>query len=209
MIAERIVIKVGGSLFDVAELRSKLTDLFRRYSNHEICLVSGGGRSADIVRKLQPIHSLTDESAHNVALASMRVGEELLLELFPHTAPTASMDDLRQAWGANKIAIIHASSFLAAEEPAAKLPLERSWSVTSDSIAAWIATLVGANELLLLKSVAAPKTTLTEAASDGFVDEAFPRYAAQVPVTRWVNLRGENADPKDFTKDDPDSTAGM
>lgn len=207
--AKRIVIKVGGSLFDLVELRSKLTDLFGLYSNHEICLVSGGGRSADIVRELQPIHSLTDEAAHNVALASMRVGEELLLELLPHSAPAESMDDLRQAWGANRIAVVHASSFLAAEESAAKLPLERSWSVTSDSIAAWIASFVGANELLLLKSIAAPKTTLAAAASEGFVDEAFPRYAAQVPVTRWVNLRGENVTPKDFAMVNLDSATGM
>ena len=70
----------------------------------------------------------------------------------------------------------------------------QSWDVTSDSIAARIADLLGSDELVLLKSsLPEPQVaTLDEAAAAGFVDRCFPCYAAKLPLVRLVNLRDED-----------------
>jgi aspartokinase-like uncharacterized kinase len=87
--------------------------------------------------------------------------------------------------------------FLRREEP--HLPgrsLPSSWDVTSDSIAARLAIVTGADELVLLKSVPPPDSdlqppsSLRQLAASGYVDRFFPELAAQVPRIRLVDLRG-------------------
>ena len=71
-------------------------------------------------------------------------------------------------------------------------PLPHSWDVTSDSIAARLAVLAGADELVLLKSgLPAGSLTLAQAAETGYVDRYFPVAAAGVPRVRCVNLRAD------------------
>jgi hypothetical protein len=72
--------------------------------------------------------------------------------------------------------------------------LPASWDVTSDSIAARIARLLNARELVLLKSCLPPEqaaTTEFRAQSD-YVDRGFRRFAAELPRIRFVNLRDDN-----------------
>ncbi|HEY8503548.1 MAG TPA: hypothetical protein VIL46_03125, partial [Gemmataceae bacterium] len=82
--------------------------------------------------------------------------------------------------------------------------LERSWDVTSDSIAARAAEVSGAGRLVLLKSVAMePFAGWEDASARGWVDAAFPRVLAAamrsrplraeaVPFPDWLaRWRGE------------------
>lgn len=65
--------------------------------------------------------------------------------------------------------------------------LPQSWSVTSDSIAAWIAGRLGADELVLLKSCDA-NGSIGELAQAGIVDDYFPKLSMRTPYC-IVNLR--------------------
>jgi hypothetical protein len=57
--------------------------------------------------------------------------------------------------------------------------LPHSWAVTSDSIAARAAVVLGAERLVLLKSVdVPPETPWEQAAARGWVDVYFPRAIA-------------------------------
>jgi aspartokinase-like uncharacterized kinase len=68
-------------------------------------------------------------------------------------------------------------------------PLPRRWRVTSDSIAARIASHFGAPELILLKSVTLPeRISMTEAANEGLVDPHFPTAAKDLERVISVNL---------------------
>ena len=66
------------------------------------------------------------------------------------------------------------------------MAVSEDWSFTSDSIAALIAQLIGAEELVLVKSVPAP--SLDELGSSCKVDAAFINYANGLNL-HWCDLR--------------------
>ncbi len=73
--------------------------------------------------------------------------------------------------------------------------LPHEWRVTTDSIAARVAAVVGADRLILLKSTDVPPGTPWEvAAANGWVDEHFPQIARTLacPV-EVVNFRTGSA----------------
>ncbi len=182
-----VVAKVGGSLYDLPELGERLQRLLLSFSGRRILLVAGGGTSADVVRKLQPVHELSDAAAHRIAMESLRVGERLLCELIPSAILVSSLSDMLQPG----TFVVQAADFVASHEKPGVEQLAHDWSVTSDSIAAWIGTQVGADEVLLLKSTAAPPN-LKSAAATGHVDGAFLTHAGQLRVS-WCNLRADES----------------
>ena len=180
-----VVVKVGGSLFGLPDLRSRLAAVVGLRSSHRIGFVSGGGASADVVRQLQPVHDLSDAAAHRVAMQSLSVGESLLLELIDQATSVNSHAEARKAWRNQLIAVFSAARFVQAEHTANPLPLQETWATTSDSIAAWIATVVHAEEIVMLKSAAAR----TWSQSLEHVDPCFEQHARSVPLVSWGNLR--------------------
>ena len=117
--------------------------------------------------------------------------EALMLELI------TSYDELRKnvVGGHVQYMVFAVESFLRQQEP--QLPGEKvshDWRTTSDAIAARVATVTRANELVLLKSTPLPPGTSPHTASQqGLVDERFPFVTAGIPI-RWVNLRDPDQD---------------
>ena len=88
-------------------------------------------------------------------------------------------------------------------------PLAASWEVTSDSIAARIAVLLGARRLILLKSVGlAADISRAEAARLGLVDAMFPQIARQLEVVELVCLRDAEPQRRSLTADREGSKTG-
>ncbi len=56
-----IVVKVGGSLFDLPDLGPRLVQFLARLPTREIILVPGGGPIADLIRKFDQLHGLGEE----------------------------------------------------------------------------------------------------------------------------------------------------
>jgi hypothetical protein len=89
-------------------------------------------------------------------------------------------------------AILNAYTFARADEgQPGSLP--HHWSVTSDSVAARVAVVTGAHELILLKSVTIPPTPdWRSAAREGWVDPYFTDVLLQAKTTlqvRSINFR--------------------
>jgi hypothetical protein len=74
--------------------------------------------------------------------------------------------------------------------PGTKLPT--SASVTSDSIAARLAEVLHADELVLLKSRLPESSSIASESQAGYVDEFFPTIAGMLRRTRCVNLRDDD-----------------
>ena len=186
------VYKIGGSLFDVPQLRQVIVQVLEQRKTHNALLIAGGGSAADVVREWDSVHCLGNEAAHELALEAMMLSTSLLARLLPEARLVRSEQQVRMAADEGKLTILCAGCFIKAAEAGRQMPLERSWQVTSDSIAAWTAKILAASELVLVKSVAAPRgLSLAEASQAGLVDERFPEMALDLPATNWVNARDE------------------
>lgn len=190
------VVKLGGSLAESRHLPRLLQELARL---PDLVIVPGGGPFADAVRRAQTEHGFDDAAAHDMALLAMAQFGRML----------AAQADFRAAWGAERIAAALArgqarngahAPLVWLPDPAVDAPeVERSWRITGDSLALWLAHRIKARRLVLLKSCPIPTTDLQALAAAGIVDEVFPRMAREfidvrvdlIDATRATNLRDE------------------
>lgn len=169
-----LVVKFGGSLMDaVPELARVLLS-----SPRPLLIVPGGGVFADLVRRT----GLEGDSAHWMAVAAMEQMGWYLTHYGFQTVDT--LDKPRKT-----------AVFLPYGELRRSDPLPHSWSVTSDTIAAWVADRLGL-DLLLLKSVdgifsGGKLVEVTEApVSTSDVDDSFIQFAIDHRITcRIINGR--------------------
>jgi aspartokinase-like uncharacterized kinase len=187
------VIKLGGSLLDLDGLVPRLRHWLAAQPAATDVTVVGGGRLADTVREAFVRHQLGEEAAHWLCVRLLGVTAELVHRLFPESRLVERFAELSSDARADQLVFFQAERFLRIEEPCLfPAPLPHTWDVTSDSIAARLATLLRAGELVLLKSgLPADGATASDAARDGYVDGHFPVAAAGLPIIRCVNLRSE------------------
>lgn len=184
-----VVYKLGGSLLDLPDWAARLRRLWgERPVDERRLLVVGGGPATDLVRQWDRRFSLGEAISHRLALGALRLTEQLAAEQFlgfRSLFRTAEM--LEMAPGES--AIVSAEPFLKLLSKERAIP--ECWEFTTDSIAGCVATVTGADELVLLKS-GFPKsgTTPAEWVADGFVDPCFPEWSSAVPRLTVVNLRG-------------------
>ena len=164
------VVKVGGSLYDLPELRSRLQNWLLQTPN--ALLVPGGGPTADLVRRFDQTHGLGEEQAHWLALCALKLNAHFLAKLLPSARV---IDNPEHATAG--IAILNAYSFLGDEaESCREGRLPHCWAVSSDAIAAQAAVVAEADRLILLKSATIPEgMDWEEAGRCGYVDEWFAR----------------------------------
>jgi aspartokinase-like uncharacterized kinase len=183
-----LVVKVGGSLYDLPDLRATLNHWLQSLSPAQLILVPGGGRAADVVRELDQCHSLGEEKAHWLALAAMSLKAHFLRTLIPCAELVAGVHQCQTCWREQRVPILDAYRFALLDEGRPGF-LPHSWDVTSDSIAARVATVFGATELILLKSIEMPAgLSWVEASQQGHVDRFFDRAAAGLTV-KVINFR--------------------
>lgn len=191
------VVKVGGSLLVWPALVRQLEAWLASQPPLPSLLVAGGGELADAVRQLDRRRGLSPPTAHWMAIRAMEVNALVLSQLLS-SAPTVV--DVH-GWGRDtppddrSCRVLLAERFLRQDEPHAggtRLPC--GWHVTSDSIAARLAEVCGAQELCLLKSTLPEEprlpTSLRELAQEGLVDQHLPAAVRSLHTVRVVNLRG-------------------
>lgn len=143
------VLKVGGSLAEEFQaLRGLLKALGALAGKHRILVVPGGGRFADLVREAQKSLGLSKEASHGMAILTMDLYGLLLGDLAPKAQVTRSLKGARGIARLGKLPILLPSKLLLRPNP-----LEASWDVTSDSVAAYVARLLKARKLILVTDV--------------------------------------------------------
>jgi aspartokinase-like uncharacterized kinase len=186
-----VVIKVGGSLFDLPDLGVRLERWLRLEPGAPVLLVPGGGPIADAIRNLDRRHRLGEEKAHWLALRALTVNAWFLTDLLPPGTleVVQRVEDGPFLWNRGIVPIVDPHAFALADEGRPGC-LPHTWSVTSDSLSARIAAVCQASQLILLKSVSMPPNLTWEAASaSGLVDAHWPLVAGLVPRIRIVNFR--------------------
>ena len=170
-----VVVKLGGSLATAGTLRSWIT-VISESGPGRCVVVPGGGMFADAVRSAQQQLEFSDRAAHGMALLAMEQYARILRDLDPRWRLCKSPEAIAAALAARAVAVWLPAAMVEADPAVAA-----SWDVTSDSLAAWLAGRLGAERLVLVKSVAPPAPPPVSAerlAAAGAVDAAFPAYLA-------------------------------
>lgn len=194
-----LVVKVGGSL---GRRPAALRDIVRRLAamarRRRVLVVPGGGVFADLVRRERRRLGLEAEAAHRMALRATDQYGLLLASLHPRARAAGDLAAARRLAGRGRLAILLPAALVDAAPD-----LERTFRLTSDSIAAWVAGRTGAGRLLLLKSVRGIAVSFSagnEAGSvakpaerlarRGVVDPLFPRLVPDGIAVQVMDGRG-------------------
>ena len=146
------VIKVGGSLYDLPDLGPRLSRWLQTLPVERIILVPGGGPLADAVRTLDQIHHLGDDEAHWLALRSLSLSARFLQALLPGSVLCDRLAECTSAWAERRVPVLDAWCFALADERSAD-PLPHTWSTTSDSLAARVASVAGAPDVIVARDL--------------------------------------------------------
>jgi len=185
-----VIVKVGGSLYDLRDLGARLTAVVSSLTDAIPVLFPGGGPTADLVRGWHQQFALSEETAHHLAIQSLRLNAQLLANIMPHADVADDHVMLKAQNEAGRVSVLDPRRRLwEFEQKFTNEAPPHHWDVTSDSLAAWMTIHWPAEELLLLKSVPCPNTTVTEAATQGLVDPYFPGLAGRIPRITWCCLR--------------------
>jgi aspartokinase-like uncharacterized kinase len=187
------IIKVGGSLLGLPDLALRLRNFLADFARPRPILVCGGGAAVDLLRRWDRIYNLGEEASHWLALRILSINARVLVRILPEQLGLADCpQDCEDLWRDGRVPVYDAFHFIADVDEETENPLPRRWRITSDSIAARMAALWAAPELILLKSVTLPeRMSFSEAAEAGFVDPHFPTAAHDVERVVAVNLRAE------------------
>ncbi len=143
-----IVIKLGGSLCASGKLAACLDKIEHDYKGKTTVIVPGGGLFAEQVRRVQQRMHFDDRTAHQMALLAMQQMALLYRALKPRFTRVDSINAFAYPDNRNKIAVWFPDI---TELDQAGIP--SSWAITSDSLSAWLAGLLDAETLTIVKSV--------------------------------------------------------
>ncbi|MCX7092360.1 MAG: uridylate kinase [Methylobacter sp.] len=170
-----IIIKLGGSLSRSEALVNCLNAVEKNYPDTPVVIVPGGGAFADQVRLAQQHWRFDDNTAHRMALLAMQQMALLFKGLKPDFAVADSVPAIQALLNSQKT-VIWSPDIIELDN--AGIPA--SWDITSDSLAAWLADMLSASELILIKSAAIDaKLSLHQLAEQAIVDKAFCGFVAQ------------------------------
>lgn len=171
-----LIVKLGGSLLSATEWPRSVAALLASLPAPRL-IVTGGGPLVDGLRCIDDARPLPPELVHRLAIACMGhtariVSAALNVPLVRQIADTGG-----------PTAVLDCPAWLERDDHLAALPV--GWHVTSDSIAATVATACGGG-LVLVKSVMPAHDDITRLAAAGWVDEWFPTAARPLAHIAWA-----------------------
>ncbi|MEA3325269.1 MAG: amino acid kinase, partial [Euryarchaeota archaeon] len=135
-----IVIKIGGSLIQSAR---ELVRALHRYASDEeerILIVPGGGVFADTVRTASDAYGISDEACHWMAVLAMDQYGHYLAD----GTEVSLVTDIRQESIRAGVSVLLVYDLLKRFDSGEGSGIEHTWNATSDTIAGWFASRLGA-----------------------------------------------------------------
>ncbi len=166
---DRLVIKFGGSSASCASVTPWINAIER--AANPVVVVPGGGPFADTVRKYQPRMGYDDEAAHEMAILGMEQFGTALISLGTRMVKATSEAEIEAALAKNQVPV-----WMPLDAVLSDPAIDKDWTVTSDSLAAWLAARFGGIKLCLLKQIDVPENSTVDALVGAqIVDESFAR----------------------------------
>ena len=188
------VIKIGGSLLDKPEIANELQRWIAIQDKAFNILIVGGGMLVEAIHRYSQIHRTSDGDAHELCLSAMSVTARMFFIQWSGELPVCrSLVECRAGNASGGVCLLDVQEIFNDAATVHWGAMPRDWSVTSDSIAAYVASAIEAVELVLLKSASLPQPPSAERAAEmGYVDPYFPTLAGQLRSVRCVNFRDRN-----------------
>jgi probable H4MPT-linked C1 transfer pathway protein len=184
------VVKIGGGLLaHDGCLDAVLSVIVEVALDRPLVIVPGGGPFADAVRAQDDRLELDDAAAHWMAILAMDQYAHLIASRLRGAMLVRDEVAITSAVRDGRVPVLAPSDWLRRADP-----LPHSWSVTSDSIAAWVAKQIGAGELLLIKPPGASGEELVDPyfarVGDGLRTRLIPADAIDTLHPTRCGLRG-------------------
>lgn len=149
-----IILKLGGSLLQHSDgaILLELGKILAQYSaEHPALIVPGGGPFADLIRQYGAQLKLREETCHLMALSAMDQYAYLLQDFIPgcNLIDLAKIKLPLTLNNLGKPQVLLCSQFFS---KVSSQELPRSWDVTSDSLAVYLAKILDSPLLVILKS---------------------------------------------------------
>jgi probable H4MPT-linked C1 transfer pathway protein len=167
------VVKLGGGVLSHPESFDRaLAAIAAAARDHPLVVVPGGGPFADAVRDVDRRYGLPHVAAHWMAVLAMDQYAHLVAARLTGAVLVEDPAGIAAALAAGRVPVLAPSRWLRAADP-----LPHTWDVTSDSLAAWIAGVLGARRLVLIKPPGAAGELV-----DGHFSRALPATVSSVIV---------------------------
>ena len=179
-----LVLKIGGSVLSWPDWPWLVDHLVAGVGDVPLAIVVGGGAVVDGLRQIDAAAPRPAKVMHDLALDCMHALAQLVSQStgLPLSANPASI---------GSACVLDVPTWMLTRPEAAKLPT--SWDVTSDSIAALVASASGA-ALMLAKSIPPPipwcGASLESLTAAGWVDRFFPSAADDLQEIYWTAPAG-------------------
>jgi len=188
-----VVVKLGGSLLTLPDLAERLHAVLKLLHPHKALIIVGGGAAADEIRQLDQRRGLTATQAHWDAISAMTLNAEIVSRVCGRLPVVSNRFDAETAWQHHKGVLLNAAAFLRTEHAKYSRSLPESWSVTSDSIAAFVALHWPSQEIVFCKSCNLISSDINQICQESLLDAWFPNLLTPLQQSgvklRWLNLR--------------------
>ena len=180
------IIKIGGSLLGSPEL-SRWLEVLVKFSKGHVIIVPGGGLFADAVREAQNLTNASDAIAHQLALLAMDQFGLLLAGMNDGLVTASSELEIAERGWQHRAMVWLPSQMILADQS-----IPQNWQVTSDSLSAWLANKLGAEQLILVKSkslISYQKENVCHPqllADDDLIDSQLMHYIAGKKYQTWL-----------------------
>ena len=163
-----LVVKFGGSLLsDPASTAIAIDSIIECADlGMRVVVVPGGGPTDKTIEALNELHHFEPNTHHRAcARAQDQTGLMISDAAFGATLPAAeTLEEVRETLARGQVPVLLPSRLIFLLDP-----VERTWDVTSDAIAAWFTWLLGATTLVIMTNV------------DGIYGPGLPREGPPIP----------------------------
>ena len=180
------IVKIGGSLLGSPEL-SRWLEVLVKFSKGHVIIVPGGGLFADAVREAQNLTNASDAIAHKLALLAMDQFGLLLAGMNDGLVTASSELEIAERGWQHRAMVWLPSQMILVDQS-----IPQNWQVTSDSLSAWLANKLGAEQLILVKSkslISYQKESVCYPqllADDELIDSQLMHYIAGKKYQTWL-----------------------
>ena len=142
-----LIVKIGGGLLTEPGVLHRVAGALAQVARRrEMVVIPGGGPFADAVRGFEQAHGLSPDAAHWMAILAMDQYAYALADHIPNARVVDDRPGILAALTEGAVPVLAPYRWLRAADE-----LPHTWDVTSDSLAAYLTTLLGAGELVLVK----------------------------------------------------------